>query len=400
MPKIVLPLTNAKIQAAKPSEKMYKLADGQGLALWVYPSGNKSWKFTYTLNDKKYTKTLGSYPQFSLFDARAWREEMRDKLKNGELEQEAQTIKKEKERDNFVIDTLFDIWAERWKETVSEKYGKQVHKAILDNAMPLLSGKDVREITTYDIVRSLRPMEKRGVLEYLRRTKYGLSMFFDDLVGQGIIPFNPVSAIGKKVFKPHQSKHFDALKPEQLPDLIKFLETGNIEFFTRLSIYALLFTMTRVSECVGMKWSEIDEENDVWRIPADRMKKRREHVVPLSKGMKWVLEQAREANIHHVYVFEGRDFKSHLHQETPRIALRRSGLNTTAHGLRSLARTYLGEHTKFSHDALELLLAHLIGDKTERAYNRVQLLDERREALEWWSNEILTLKEQFQQKED
>lgn len=374
---------------------MYKLSDGQGLALWVYPSGNKSWKFTCKIGDKPYTKTLGSYPQYSLSDARIWREKMRVKRDNGELEREDVQARLEKSKPEFVIDVLLQQWLPRWRETVSEKYGLQVERALFANCMPFLTGRDVRDITTFDIVQSLRPMEARGKLEYLRRTKSGLKMFFDDLVGQGIVPLNPVVVIGNKVFRKPQSKHFDALNPEQLPDLIRWLESGKIEVVTRLAIYGLLLTMTRVSECVGMKWSELNEDTGLWVIPSDRMKKRREHIVPISSGMRWVLSQCRELNISGVYVFEGRDLNSHVNAESPRMALRRGGLNTTAHGLRSLARTYLREHSDFRDDVLEMLLAHAVGDKTEQAYNRSQLIDERREALEWWSNEIMTVRDKI-----
>ena len=190
-----------------------------------------------------------------------------------------------------------------------------------------------------------------------------------------------------------------ALSPTELPRLIDFLEqrgefanfSGRLKIHpvTRLSIYWLLLTMTRIQETALMEWSELD--SDVWHIPAERKKERRPHDVPLSSAMRWVLEQARELNINGRYVFESANFQSHINKESPRMAMQRAGLKTTAHGLRSLARTYLREVLKVDNDVAEKLLAHSLGTKTQTAYNRAELWAERKDALERWGDDILKL---------
>ena len=138
-----------------------------------------------------------------------------------------------------------------------------------------------------------------------------------------------------------------------------------------------------------MEWSELD--GAVWRIPAERKKERRGHDVPLSRAMRWVLDQARGLNVNGRFVFESVNFQGHINKESPRVAMRRSGLDTTAHGLRSLARTYLREVLKVYNDVAEKLLAHSLGTRTQTAYNRSELWEERKDAPERWGNDVLRL---------
>lgn len=204
MPKIVKPLTATQIKSAKPSEKIVKLPDDGGLALWVLPSGGKSWRMTYTRpHDKKQdTLTLGLYPQFSLADAREWRDEIRAKLARGENPKlVSNDISAAYRFENRLIE-----WHGRWRADGGKegkgkepRYAKQVLAVLELNVLPHFKGRDVRQITTAEVVKVLRGMEERGVLEYLRRTKGSLNLFFDYLVADGTIASNPVALIGKQV---------------------------------------------------------------------------------------------------------------------------------------------------------------------------------------------------------
>lgn len=397
MAKIVVPLTLSKIKAAKAKDKMYKLSDGGGLALWVYPTGAKSWKLSFVQDGKQQTLTLGRYPDYTLTEAREWRDDLRRKMVHGE------NVLDKKTRDDLLFKSVALDWFARWSPDKSEKYAAQVLSSLERWVFPKIGGRDIRDLKTVDVVECLRLMEAHGIADLLRKTKNNLNMIFVHAASLGLIESNPVSVVSLKSFKRGESKNMAALMPSELPRLIDFLEQRGefaprgkrlqMHAVTRLCIYWLLLTMTRVQEAALMEWSELDFESGIWRIPAARKKERREHVVPLSSAMRWVLEQARDLNVNGRYVFESADFKSHINKESPRVVMQRAGLETTAHGLRSLARTYLREVLKVDNDVAEKLLAHSLGTKTQTAYNRSELLKERADALERWGREILDLAE-------
>ena len=384
MPKIIAPLTAGKVASAKSKDKLYKLNDGNGLALWVYPTGNRSWKLSYTrLDGKRDTLTLGSFPNFSLSEARQWRDAMRLKLAHGE------EIKKPKIANEWLFENRLDMWLSKWQKTVTAKYGKQVENAIKANCLPYLQGKDVRQIAVFDIVQSLRGMENRGVLEYLRRTKTGLSLFFDDLVGQGLIPFNPVSAIGKRVFRQHEKKHFSALSPDDLPLLFDWYHQTEkyLSPFVRHAVMFQFLTMTRPAETAGAKWAEFDLSAQTWTIPPERMKRRKQHIVPLSSMAVAILCRIKDIGADCPFVFVGAKKNTHITPESIRLVLQRHGLNTTAHGLRALSATLL-EENGFSMAVIDACLAHSKdgGNMTTQAYMRSSYFHERKKALDFLSD--------------
>lgn len=395
MAKIITPLTANQVKNAKPKDKLYKLSDGGGLALWVYPTGGRSWKLSFVQDGKQQTISLGRYPDFSLAEAREWREEIRRKRAHGE------NVVNPKARADFAFEAVARNWFARWSKNRSDKYAEQVMRNFERWIFPKLGGMDIRQVKTADIVDCLRVMEARGIADTLRKTRNSINMVFAFAVGSGVLEINPVVQIGTGVFERAQTKNMASLQPSDLPRLIDFLEQRNefalysgrlkIHPVTRLCIYWLLLTMTRVQEAALMEWSELDLDAGVWNVPSERKKERRPHVVPMSSAMLWVLEQARELNINGRYVFESVNFQSHINKESPRVAMQRAGLITTAHGLRSLARTYLREVLRVDNDVAEKLLAHSLGTKTQTAYNRSELFEERKAALERWGNDILNL---------
>lgn len=399
MPKIVTPLTLAQVKAARAKDKIYKLPDGGGLALWVLPSGRKSWRMQCRYDGKSDTLTLGLYPEYGLADARAWREEILQKIREGKNPK----ILSDDVSARYRFENCLVEWFERWArgggkvgKGKSERYTKNVLSALELNIVPVFKGRDIRTIKTAEIVDVLRKMEQRGVLEYLRRVKGSLNLMFDYYVASGVIESNPVAVIGKQVFDRPQERHFAALSPKDLPLLIEKIETTDgIGERARLLIYWQLLSMTRPSEAVGTMLSELDLSSAIWEIPIERMKTR-PHIVPLSSALLQIYHEAMELNVNGIYLFEGAGYNKHLDRETVRLKLRRKmGLNTTAHGLRSLARTYLREVHKIRRDVGELLLSHGIADKTERAYDRSELIDERREALELWGNDVMNLRKKY-----
>lgn len=387
MPKIVTPLTTSKINAAKPKEKLYKLSDGNGLALWIYPTGKKTWRFEYRRQDKKLdTITFGAFPDITLLDARLMRDEKRSLL--------AKKIDPKltnKEESIITLKSVYDLWAERWQETVSIGYAIKMFNALDSDIIPVLGNKNIQEIKPKDIVNALIPIEERGSLEQLRKTKRIAGQIFDFAVARGLIEYNPVAAISNKAFKSPISTNYSALKPEQLKNLIDLMYNSNMDLITRHCIMWQLLTLCRPSEATNTVWEEVDLNNRLWVIPPERMKTGRKHQVPLSDLACEIISEIKNITGQCHYVFVGRNFKTPINRETPRIALRRfkiKGIDTTSHGLRALGRTYLEESGKWRFEVMESALAHVEGNKVVAAYNRANYLEEKREMLQWWGEEI------------
>lgn len=390
MARLVPPLTVTKINAAKPKEKLYKLSDGSGLALWIYPSGKKTWRFEYRRADKKLdTITFGSYPELSLADAREKRDQNRSML--------AKNIdpKLVKDEEVVTLNTVFDLWYVRWYDTVSDGYAKKMHRVIEKNIQPILGNVDVTKIEPKDVVEALTPLETRGSLEQLRKAKRILGQIFDFAVARGLRTYNPVTNVSNKAFKEHISHHHPALKPKQLPELLQALYHSGMDLITRNCIMLALLTLSRPAEATNAAWKEINLDKKLWTIEADRMKGRKgrkvEHDVYLSTLAMEILEETHQITGHCHYVFVARDFRSPINRETPLKALRRFkhlGLDTTSHGLRALARTYLQDSGIWRFEAMEAALAHKKKDKTVSAYDRAEYEKERRKMLEWWGEEV------------
>lgn len=387
MPKLSTPLTFAKIKALKPKEKLYKLSDGGGLSLWVYPSGAMKWALSYRHDGKQKTIYLGAYPAYSLLEAREWRDDLRAKLERG------LSIHGETDKERYLFKNIYDEWFKRWSpEKKNIKYVNQVDSAIKKNIFPTLANMDIREIKAIHIVDALRAFEERGALEYLSKIKSSVNLIFGYAVSSGLIEINPSKLIDSQAFKKHKKGHHDALTPDQLPMLVNALEDGAISDTSRFAIYWQFLTATRSIEAVSAKWEDIDLEKRTWSIPAEVMKKSRPHVIPLSNMAIYFLKLIKEENKKGVYLFESHDYKSHLNRETPRIMLRRANLPTTAHGLRSLAATIL-EEEGINRDLIHAILAHAKdgGDQTTTAYMRSSLFEERKKPMEILGNKIAEL---------
>ncbi len=264
MAKIITPLSANQVKNAKPRDKLYKLSDGGGLALWIYPTGGRSWKLSFVQDGRQQTISLGRYPDFSLADAREWREEVRRKRAHGE------NVVNKKVRADFAFEKVARDWFVRWSKGRSEKYAGQVMRNFERWVFPAIGNLDIRQVRTADVVGCLRVMEARGIVDTLRKTKNSLKMVFAFAVGSGMMEINPVAQIGSGVFERAKTGNMAALSPSELPRLIDFLEQRNefavyagrvrIHPVTRLCIYWLLLTMTRIQEAALMEWSELDGE--------------------------------------------------------------------------------------------------------------------------------------------
>lgn len=204
-------------------------------------------------------------------------------------------------------------------------------------------------------------------------------------VNTGLLDANPASGIGMAFEKP-KKQNMPTLRPEELPKLMRSLVMSNLSVSTRCLIEWQLLTLVRPSEASGARWSEIDLDAKLWTIPAERMKSKREHVVPLSPQALEILEVMKPISVHRKNVFPSRsDPKQPMNSQTANAALKRIGYGgkLVAHGLRSIASTVLNE-AGFNPDVIEAALANSDKNEVRRAYNRSTYLKKRRELMNWW----------------
>ena len=386
-------LTARQVQTAKPKDKLYRLSDGGNLYLCIRPSNSRSWQFRYKRpGQNKFTYlSFGTYPDTTLAEAREKALEARKVLSEGI---DPQLVKKEKKAQMIVEqNATFQHVAEQWKAT---KEGHIKEKTLHGNwrklelyAFPKLALIPVSKITAPIAIAALRPLEEQGLLETVKRTAQLMNEIMNYAVNSGAIHANPLSGI-RDVFKKHKVVHMKALQPHEMHELIKTVATANIQLVTRFLIEWQLHTMVRPNEASGARWEEIDLENKVWVIPAERMKMNREHVVPLTIQMIAILEAIKPISGHREFIFPScRNPKVPTDSETANKALSRMGFKerTTAHGLRAIASTTLNEKG-FDSDVIEAALAHTDRNQIRKAYNRSDYLNSRRKLMSWWSDHI------------
>lgn len=367
-------LTYSKIKSLKPKEKLYKLSDEGGLAIWVYPNGRKRWALSYREDGKQKTAYLGEYPVYSLAEAREWRDGIKERLAKS-----LPAIEEKKSDEVYLFQNFYKVWFVRW--AVDQKSQANINRAksaIEANVLNYFYNEDIRHIKPFQVVDSLRGLEARGVLHQLKLVKGLLSLMLGYASDIGMIDFNPVAAIGRKAFKKAESKHRAALSPGELPLLIEQLENGAMSEKVQLAIYWQLLTMTRPIETVTAQWDHICLEEKQWVIPREIMKKDRDHIIPLSDFATSILLRIKRLNKNGIYLFEGYSNNPHINRGTLVDNLNRAGVNSSAHGMRALAGTTL-EELGYPEPVIKAALAHAKGggDLSTPAYLRSTFYNER-----------------------
>ncbi|EAB1551347.1 DUF4102 domain-containing protein [Salmonella enterica] len=396
MPKVATKLTDTEIKKAKPTEKEFTLWDGDGLFLRIKPSGKKIWHLGYTvpLTKKRAKMSLGFYPYLTLAQARALRDEYLSLLAQGidpqsHNEQKAQALKDATEH---TFQTVAKKWLDEKIKTsgISQDHAKDIWRSLERNIFPTLGDIPIKEIRPKMLKQHLDPIEQRGVLETLRRIISRLNEIFRYAATEELIEFNPADNLTQRFSKP-KKQNMPALPPSELPRFIVALANASIRLETRLLIEWQLLTWVRPGEAVRARWTDIDEENRFWNIPAEFMKMKRPHKVPLSKEAMRILESMKPISGHREWVFPSiKAPLSHMHEQTANAAIIRMGFGgeMVAHGMRSIARTAAEESSKFRTEVLEAALAHSKKDEIIAAYNRAEYLAERAELMQWWSDYV------------
>ncbi|HDT4322716.1 TPA: tyrosine-type recombinase/integrase [Klebsiella aerogenes] len=395
MARITRPLTNNEILKAKPREKDFTLHDGDGLFLLVKTSGKKLWRFRYQrpVSGRRTNLSLGSYPALTLAAARLIRDQHLTTLAQGIDPQQQQ--EQASEQRLIELDSIFSTVAANWfqikSKSVTEDYAKDIWRSLDKDVFPAIGEIPVQEIKARTIVEALEPIKARGALETVRRLVQRVNEIMIYAVNTGLIDANPASGVGMAFEKP-KKQNMPTLRPEELPKLMRSLVMSNLSVPTRCLIEWQLLTLVRPSEASGARWAEIDLDTKLWTIPAERMKAKREHIVPLSPQALEILEVMKPISAHREHVFPSRnDPKNPMNSQTANAALKRIGFGSklVAHGLRSIASTALNE-TGFNPDVIEAALAHSDKNEVRRAYNRSTYLEKRIDLMDWWGKFVRT----------
>jgi integrase len=386
-------LSDLKIKAAKTKDKDYTLTDGDGLQLRVRTNGSRLWNFNYIhpVTKKRINMGLGTFPELSLAHARKRTVEARELVAQGldPKEQRDADRQAKKAATEHTFQNVATAWFELKKDSVTTAYAEDIWRSLTLHIFPDLQATPISEISAPQVIKLLRPLETKGSLETVKRLTQRLNEIMTYGVNYGLIHANPLSGI-RSVFKKPKKKNMAALPPDELNELMVAIANASIKRTTRCLIEWQLHTMTRPAEAATTRWADIDFRKKIWTIPAERMKKRRTHIIPLTEQALALLEAIKPYSGHREYVFPAdRNPRTHCNSQTANMALKRMGFEgrLVSHGMRSMASTILNEHG-WDAELIEVALAHVDKDEVRSAYNRADYIERRRPMMAWWSEHI------------
>jgi len=384
-------LTDTTARKAKPAEKLYKLADGGGLYLAVMPEGGKLWRWKYRFGGREKLMAIGKYPQVSLAQARELHAEHRRMLAAGVDPMARRKTEKTAEREQIenAFETIAGKWIEHWKEDKSLRHVDSTRRRLDANILPHLGKLPVNGIAAPDIVAMVRAVEQRGARDVAKRVLETTGQIFRYAIAHGYAERNPASDIKPRdILKATQKSNYARVDAKDLPELLRQIEVYQGTHVTRLAMKLMALTFVRTGELIAAKWSEIDFEEKRWNIPAERMKMRTPHIVPLSRQAVEALENLATITGKNEWIFPGdRDPKKPMSNNTILKALERMGYRgiMTGHGFRGVASTILHEEG-YDHQHIELQLAHAPRNAVSAAYNHALYLKPRARMMQEWAD--------------
>lgn len=384
-----MPLSNVKIQNSKPRDKTYKLSDGDGLYLRIHTSGGKYWQLKYRVAKKEKTFSIGTYPNVSLKEARESAAELRKIIGAGidpsAKKKEAKLLALNAESRSF--EAVAREWHAKQSPTWTPKHGKVILRRLTSDIFPEVGSMPVDQINAPALLAVLRKIEGRGAVDLVHRLHQTTSQIFRYAIATGRAE-RDVAADLRGAFQTRRKQHMAYLKENELPEFLSRLAAYDGDAQTKRATLLLLHTFVRTGELRAAQWSEFDLKKGEWRIPAERMKMKELHIVPLTSQVVAILKAQAEISHGHEYVFPNRNKPMLcLSENTILFALYRMGYHgkATGHGFRATASTILNEHG-FRPDVIERQLAHGERNKIRASYNHALYLKERREMMRWWSD--------------
>jgi integrase len=381
-------LSDAAVRNAKAKARAYKMSDGDGLFLLITPAGGKYWRMKYFFGAKEKLLALGVYPDVSLMEARERRTQARKALAAGkdpgEVKKEAKRLTIQKQLNTF--EAVAREWHQNRLDKWTPQHARKIVKRLETHVFNRIGPRPIAEITPSELLAVMRKIEEHGNEIAHRLLQICGQVFLYALLTERALT-NPAASL-RGALKPVVKNNHAFIKPDELPEYVRNLESYDGAMQTQLALKFLLLTFVRTGELRGAEWKEISFAKAEWRIPAERMKMREVHIVPLSTQALEILRKMQPLTGELRYVFPNQHKPSgQMSENTMLYALYRMGYHSraTGHGFRSTASTVLNEHG-FPPDVIERQLAHGERDKVRAAYNHAQYLPERRKMMQWWAD--------------
>ncbi|MGB9154433.1 MAG: integrase arm-type DNA-binding domain-containing protein [Alphaproteobacteria bacterium] len=394
-----MPLTDTAIRRAKARQKPYKMFDSGGLFLLIMPNGGKWWRFKYRFHNKEKLLSLGTYPDISLKDARDRRDQERKKL----ADQIDPAVNRKAVKAAWADSEAnsFEVVAREWigKQSAiwSPANTKKVTSYLEKNIFPWLGGRPIADILAPELLAALRRMEARGAVYTAHTILQTCGQVFRYAIATGRAMRDPAADL-RGALQPVRGGHYAAVTdPKAIGTLLRILHDYQGSVVVRCALRLAPLVFVRPGELRKAEWTEIDWETASWHIPAERMKMREPHLVPLSQQALEILKELHPLSGRSAYLFPGpRGTRKPMSDNTILGALRRMGIpkdEMTGHGFRAMARTVLDEVLHVRPDYIEHQLAHAVRDPNGRAYNRTAHLPERRKMMQDWADYLDGLRE-------
>lgn len=398
MPKRVLPLSDLKINKAKPQEKEYRLFDGGGLYLAVTPSGGKLWRIKYRFEGKAKEVHLGAYPVITLAEARQKLLDTKRTIANGvdpgAVKKAQKQARLEKEANSFEV--IAREWHQRYNGQWTEGHAVTIMSRLERDVFPYLGNEPVEDIKASMVLQLLRRVESRGALESAHRIRTVIGQVLRYAVATGRAERDCTGDL-KGALPPATKTHLAALTdPKDVAPLLRAIDGFEGSFVVKCALRLAPLFFVRPGELRQAEWAEFDFDAAQWNIPAERMKMKLPHIVPLSDQAMEILKELRPLTGHSRYVFPShRTPLRCMSNNAVNAGLRRMGFEKDemcAHGFRAMARTILDEVMGFRVEFIEHQLAHAVKDANGRAYNRTAHLEARRSMMQQWADYLDGLK--------
>ncbi len=391
------PLTDTEISKAKPRAKEYKLFDGGGLYLSISPKGGKWWRLKYLLENKEHRISLGTYPTTPLKEARKQRDILKEKIALGinpsiERKEKKLSLKVKHDEAQNTLSCVADEFFTQIVESVTPKYHKKLKSYYQNHVKATLGTKPIKEILRTDILSIVDSMQDKGIFESTKKTINLLERVYKYAVAREYVKHNIIADFDKKiVLKKRAVKHHATFTDDKsIKILLEAINNYSGEIVTRYALKIIPYLALRPIELRSLRWEYINFKDNLIVIPADKMKMRKEHLIPLTSTVKKMIEELQEFTSDKPYLFANAVYKDrYMSENTINVALRRMGFSKdeiVSHGFRSMFSTIANEKSSFSRDVIDAQLAHSIGNSVSQAYNRAKYLDERVQLMQWWSD--------------
>ncbi|UVF21371.1 tyrosine-type recombinase/integrase [Microvirga terrae] len=385
-------LTDVALRKAKPAEKDYRLSDGGGLALLIRPNGARLWQYRFRHNGREQIHSLGAYPEITLAAAREAHRKARALVADGinpvtsKREERQQARQRELVEKAGSFDTVVSAWRELTDPHLAPLTIRQREREVGKYLLPTFKGRRISSITRVELAALLKKVEPRAP-EVARNLRNYLNGIFDHAADHGLVDANPVPP--RRILAKRASTHHRPLPFDQLHKFISDIQASSAEPATKAALLLTMLTACRKQEATGARWDEFDLKAALWTIPEERMKARREHVIPLPHQAVKLLQALRDTTTSEALFPSRSKAGGTMSERTLNALLERTGYaGVSIHGFRSLFSTWANENGE-NPDVIERCLAHVHQNAVRRAYNHAQHIAERRDLLQRWANLLL-----------